>query len=301
MPMVPFSRFSAYFLEVVRQGSLRRAGEVLHVSASAIRQILQAEIALGAALFERLPGGLKLTAAGELVLADVKRWRKEFSRTLEGLDELKGLKRGHVRIALIEALAEGIIVQAVGELAVEHPYVTFDVRVLGNRDIADQVGAAEVDFGIFLDPADNAALEIRASVEIPLGVAMPTNHPLAGKTRISLSTSLAYRHLISAAPLIVYERAQKLYAQHKLAHTHAVECNNVVMMRALIRKGVGIGILSLLDVKADLDGQQLAFVPLQGRNTKPLTLALCVARRRQLSRAAQMVVQRVAQAMKTLA
>jgi DNA-binding transcriptional LysR family regulator len=298
--MTPFSRFSAYFIEVVRQGSLRRAAEVLHVSASAIdRQILQAESALDTALFERLPSGLKLTAAGELMLADVNRWRKEYSRTRERLDELKGLKRGHVRIAVIEALTEGIVVETISKLAVEHPYITFDLRVLGNRDIADQVSAAEVDFGILLDPMANAALEIRATTDIPLGIAMPTNHPLAGKTRVSLSTSLAYRHLISAAPLIVYERAQRLYSQHSLAHAHAVECNNVMMMRALIRNGVGIGILSLLDVKAELEQHRLAFVPLQGRNTKPLTLALCVAQRRQLSRAAQLVVQRVTHAMKT--
>jgi DNA-binding transcriptional LysR family regulator len=300
--LTPFSRFSAYFLEVVRQGSLRRAGEVLHVSASAIdRQILQAETALGTALFERLPGGLKLTAAGELMLADVKRWRKEYSKTLERLDELQGLKRGHVRVALIEALAEGIVVQAIAELAVEHPYLTFDLRILGNREIVEQVSAAEVDFGILLDPVENSALEIRATADIPLGIAMPTDHPLADKPRISLSTSLAYRHVISAPPLIVYERAQRLYSQHRLAHTHAVECNNVMMMRALIRNGVGIGILSLLDVKAEIDNQQLAFVPLQGKNTKPLTLALCVAPRRQLSRAAQLVAQRVTSAMKALA
>jgi|GEM_PF-6878967 len=42
--MSPFSRFAIYFTEVARSGSLRRAGEKLHISASAInRQILQAE------------------------------------------------------------------------------------------------------------------------------------------------------------------------------------------------------------------------------------------------------------------
>ncbi|WP_337023784.1 MULTISPECIES: helix-turn-helix domain-containing protein [unclassified Pantoea] len=41
--MRSFSRFAAYFMEVARHGSLRKAAERLHVSASAInRQILQA-------------------------------------------------------------------------------------------------------------------------------------------------------------------------------------------------------------------------------------------------------------------
>ena len=161
--MVPFSRFAGYFLEVARQGSLRKAAEVLHVSASAIdRQILRAEGLFQTALFERLPTGLKLTAAGELLLDDLRRWRKDHARTLERLDELKGLKRGHIRIALIEALGDGVLVRTV----------------------------AEVDFGLLLDPVGSPSLEIRASATIPIGMAMHVEHPLAGKSRMLLSDAL---------------------------------------------------------------------------------------------------------------
>lgn len=49
--MSPFSRFAHYFIAVARCGSLRRAAEQLHISASAInRQILQAEEAFGTPL-----------------------------------------------------------------------------------------------------------------------------------------------------------------------------------------------------------------------------------------------------------
>ncbi|QEO27383.1 LysR family transcriptional regulator [Xanthomonas translucens pv. undulosa] len=109
--MPTFSRFPRYFMEVAHWCSIRRAAEALHVSASAIdRQILKAEQALGVQLFERLPSGLRLTRAGELLLVDVRRWEKSFQRTLEQLDELKGLRRGHVEIAMIDALSEGIVV-----------------------------------------------------------------------------------------------------------------------------------------------------------------------------------------------
>ncbi len=148
-----------------------------------------------------------------------------------------------------------------------------------------------------LDPVENAALEVHAHADIPIGMAMPVDHPLAGRSRISLGTALAYRHLICAAPLIVHERAQSLYARHSLAQRHAVICNNVAIMRALVSDGVGIGILSLLDVAEALEQKRLAFVRLHGKNVGPLTLALCVAPRRQLSRAARLVMQRVAEVM----
>jgi DNA-binding transcriptional LysR family regulator len=73
------------------------------------------------------------------------------------------------------------------------------------------------------------------------------------------------------------------------------------MMRALIRGGAGIGILSLIDVAPDVDEGRLAFVRLHARQAKPLTLALCVAPQRQLSRAAQLVIQRLGAAMEKMA
>jgi DNA-binding transcriptional LysR family regulator len=299
--MLPFSRFARYFLEVARLGSLRKAAEVLHVSASAIdRQILQAESELGTALFERFPTGLKLTAAGELLLDDLRRWRKEYARTLERFDELEGLKRGHVSIAVIDALSEGIVAQTVAQAGVEFPGLSFDLRVVENRQVAELVSASEVDFGLLLDPVEHGNLEVRAQVDIALGVVLPPGHPLAAEARLPVSRIMGYRQLVPAAPLIVHERTRALYAAHQGAGMNAVACNDVRMMRSLIRNGAGIGILSLLDVAQDVADERLVFVPLQGRLVKPLSLALCVAPRRQLSRAAQQVMQRLAAAMDTL-
>lgn len=93
--MFAFSRFLLYFTEVARQGSFRKASEALHVSASSIdRQILRVEQELGMPLFERHPTGLRLTAAGELLLHAANNWKKDFTRVCEQLDDLRGLRRG---------------------------------------------------------------------------------------------------------------------------------------------------------------------------------------------------------------
>ena len=98
--MFAFSRFLLYFTEVARQGSFRKASEALHVSASSIdRQILRVENELAMPLFERHPTGLRLTAAGELLLHAANNWKKDFTRVCEQLDDLRGLRRGLARTA----------------------------------------------------------------------------------------------------------------------------------------------------------------------------------------------------------
>lgn len=292
---LPFSRFSAYFAEVARLGSLRKAAEVLHVSASAInRQILLAEEELGTALFERLPGGLKLTLAGQMLLADLRRWRKDYGTTLERLDELQGLRRGHVAVATIDALAEGPLTQALAAVAARIPGLTFDLQVVDSVRVADRVATLEVDFGLMLDPVEHAGLELRALLDVPLGVVVPPDHPLARETQVPLSRLVSYRQLVPSAPLIVHDRVRALYERHRIEGQQVVGCNNVGMLRALVRAGVGIGVLSAIDVTGEVAAGRLAFVPLERRQARPLQLGLCVAPRRQLSRAAQLLMQEVA-------
>ena len=82
--MPAFSRFLRYFMTVGRLGSIRRAADELNVSASAIaRQILNVEAEIGAPLFERLPSGLRLTAAGEIMMAAGGRWQKNMADVRE--------------------------------------------------------------------------------------------------------------------------------------------------------------------------------------------------------------------------
>jgi len=95
--MPAFSRFLRYFVAVGRLGSIRKAADELHVSASAIdRQILNVEANLGVPLFERLPSGLRLTAAGEIMMASGMRWQKNMIDVRAQIEDLRGLKRGHV-------------------------------------------------------------------------------------------------------------------------------------------------------------------------------------------------------------
>jgi DNA-binding transcriptional LysR family regulator len=201
---------------------------------------------------------------------------------------------------LVNALSEGIIPQAIAKIAKEYPHLTFDFEVLPNREVANRVAAAAVDVGILFEPVENAALEKRISVDFPVGVALPTQHPLRSETRLSLSQILPYPQILPGEPLIVRERAVRLYARHRVNYRQFVTCNDIKLMRSLVRGGAGVGIMSLIDVASDVDEGRLSFVPLSGRESSPLTLALCVAPQRQLSRAAHLVIERLVAALKAI-
>jgi DNA-binding transcriptional LysR family regulator len=282
--MLTFSRFTRYFAAIAELGSIRKAAEALHVSASAIdRQVLQAEKTIGAPLFERFHGGLRPTAAGEIFIGLIRRWQQEYQHALAQVDELQGLKRGHVEIAVIDALTEGMVAEAIGRISAAHPGLTVGVQVLDNEEVARQISSCAVDFGLLLQPASMTGLEALHSIDIPLGVVFQRGHILGEHARLRLSQTLDFKTILPGAPLVISDHVNALYERHQVDTSTFMSCNNTQMMRSLVREGVGIGVLCWLDVVADVSHQRLEFRALEDPRLLPLKLHLCVASRRQIS------------------
>ena len=104
------SRLLNYVDEVARTGSIRKAASHLNVAASAIsRQILALESQLGTPIFHRLPKKLILTAAGEVLIGHVRQTLKELTRAQGKIEELKGLRRGEITVAMMSGLASNLV------------------------------------------------------------------------------------------------------------------------------------------------------------------------------------------------
>lgn len=292
--MSPFSRFSLYFTEVARSGSLRKAAERLHVSASAInRQILQAEDSFGIALFERLPDGMRMTTAGELLYSDLLRWQHDFSLTRQRFDEIQGLRRGQVSIGLVQALTEGRLSEEITSIAREEAWLNLQLNVGSSTELTQKVRETELDFGLILDPETVSGVEVLAFAELEMGIVLPPHHRLNHRKNLSLSELRDERHILPGNGLVVYERVRSLYARTSQLPETAISCNDIRLIRTLIADGAGVCVLSWLDVMEDVRAGKLAFIPLRNRVLRPLTLGLCTVPSRQLSRAALHVIKRL--------
>jgi DNA-binding transcriptional LysR family regulator len=99
-----------YFSEVVETGSLRLAAQKFDVAPSAVsRQIARLEQDLGQDLFERSPKGMLPTAAARLVLEFLTETRLRAEKMRADINDLTDLKRGNVRLAVVEALSSDFL------------------------------------------------------------------------------------------------------------------------------------------------------------------------------------------------
>jgi DNA-binding transcriptional LysR family regulator len=125
-----------YFLAVARGGSVRAAAERLGVNHSTVlRRIAQLEERLGAHMFEKLPSGYRLTAAGEEVLEFADQMEAS-SHQLEtrvfGRDQSV---RGRLRVTLAPTLATHLLMPDFAEFARLHPDI--EMEILSSGDLAN--------------------------------------------------------------------------------------------------------------------------------------------------------------------
>lgn len=289
--MPAFSRFLRYFVAVGRLGSIRKAADELNVSASAIdRQILNVEADIGMPLFERLPTGLRLTAAGEIMMAAGGRWQKNMADVRAQIEDLRGLKRGHVDIAVIDALAKGFLPMMIHSIQSRYPGISIAVKVLENDAVRLAITGGKADFGIFFEPQSFRDITVRAFVDVVLGFVTPAGHPFGRRREARFSAGVGSPLVVPADPLAMYQQIAVLEGMSGVVLDKKVSSDNIQMITSLVLQGVGIGILTSLDVITEVKRGLLSFTRISDPILRPTTLALCTASARTPSHAAGIVL-----------
>lgn len=169
------------FLCIARLGSFTRAADMLHRSQPAIsRRIALMEESLGAALFERIGGQVRLSEPGrtflphaERALAAVRDGRAAVSALLDGA-------AGGIALAIVGTLADSHLAGLLRRFATDHPDVEVALRTATSREVSDLVRTGEATLGLryFHDPRPD--LLSRVIAQEPLLVVAAPEHPLAG-------------------------------------------------------------------------------------------------------------------------
>ena len=173
-------RFLKYIDEVARVGSIRQAAQRLHVAPSAVNRRLQdLESELGTPIFERLPRGMRLTAAGELFIGYVRGRAAELEQVRSRIDELRGMRRGTVKLVASQALASAFLPQAIAGFRKAHPLVEFNVRVADHVQALVALRAFEIDLALVFNLPPEPDIDRMAELEQKLVAVMHRDHPLA--------------------------------------------------------------------------------------------------------------------------
>lgn len=256
------SRLLGYIDEVARAGSIRRAADRLGIAASSInRQIIALEADYGVALFERLPRRLRLTVAGELLIAHIRQTLREQEVLRARFMELQGRRRGLVRVATISGLVPGIMPRLLAWMRQRHPFVKLVVRAMPLDAVMAAVLAGEADLGLGYQLPSDPKLRIVARAVSRIGAVITPGHPLARLADVSLADCAGFPMVIPDRSISIGALLAEALERSAIAVDTVVETNSIELMRRAALQGEGVSFMS--EIEAEADGT-LLFLPLRG-------------------------------------
>jgi DNA-binding transcriptional LysR family regulator len=249
-------------LEIIRAiadtGSFTAAGEKLHVSQSAIsRQILLLEEELGEPVFHRIGRRIRITPAGESLLQLSHRVFQDLQETVSTISETRDSLSGTIRLVGGMTVCLYVFPTLLAEVRRVHPHLDLKVTVgSAERSIA-MLRSGAGDLGMITLPVEATDLVSVPVLEEELLLITYPAHPLAKKKSIAPADLDGQDFVLFETGSITRRLVEQFFAREGVSAEVIMETENVEIIKAMVRSGLGISIIPSQAAASDVKAGQL--------------------------------------------
>lgn len=217
-----------YFEVIAAEGNLGRAAERLHRTQPALTKCIdRLEESLGARLFEKDGRGMRLTAAGQVLVKRTRQMGLMVEETAREMQDYAGGLRGNVRIGCLPTLAEHLMPHVFERLLADAPAITVNLYVAMNDQLLTGLREGELDLvvGPVVDSDPDIACEQIA--EDMVVVMASENHPIF-ETPCTLADLLDFKWMLPARTVASRQWLDQTFERHGLPRPQAQIESNVL-------------------------------------------------------------------------
>jgi LysR family hydrogen peroxide-inducible transcriptional activator len=221
-----------------------RAAERCFVSQPTLStQLKKLEDYLGVQLIERQPKRVALTAAGEAIVARVR-------RILEASDEVVTLARAHhdplagaLRIALLPTIGPYLLPRVARDISKALPRLDLRLYEYSTAAMLAKLRGGDIDLGILALPVDLDGLEARDLYDEPFLVAVPATHALAKRASIRVQDLHDETLLLLEDGHCLRDQALEVCSQVGMHEKQDFRATSLETLRQMVATGAGVTLL----------------------------------------------------------
>jgi DNA-binding transcriptional LysR family regulator len=275
-----------YFVQVARLNSFSRAAESLFITQPTISKMIRnLEQELGADLFYREGKTIRLTDAGEILLAKAQNIVESFVSLSSELDGLRNLQRGHIRIGLPPMVGASFFPAVIGEFHRRYPDVTIRLHEDGAKKVEDDVENGLLDIGAIVLPVNTAKFHCFTFVEEKLELLVPVGHRLASADSVKLKELESEEFVLFREDFALHDRIITECVKAGFQPKVVYESSQWDLISRMVAAGMGIALLPET-ICRDMDRSRITVIPLT-EPVIPWQLGMIWRRDRYLSFAAR--------------
>lgn len=281
---IPPPRLYLYFDAIIRHGSIRSAAEALRIASSALnRRVLDLEKEVGTVMFDRSSSGVRLTAAGEIFAAHVRRTLSDVRQAGEQIDKMQGQYNGHIAIGCPESAAIDVLPGLMVTFQAQFAGAKFTVEVGSPAEILENLLEDRVDFILTHEEPSHHDVAVLARAPMPFCALMRTEHKLAASKTLLIRDCQNYPIVLAREQLAARALVDAALQAGAPQVSPALVTNLFEVMKRYVRLSDAISFHFHLTPLSGalLDG--LVAVPLADKHLAEAKLTLCVRRSRVLA------------------
>lgn len=191
-----------YFLAAVEHGSFRKAASSLGVQESTVsRRIRDLEDQLGASLFIRHNGGVRLTIAGQRYVPHARKALRQIGQGAQDVAAIGRSEEGRIRIGIFSSLASGFIFELLRAYDREHNNVQIEFVEGDPTDHVAAIRQLRLDVAFVTGTAEWAGCESEYLWSERVFAVLPADLPISQKDELTWHDLAGQRFIVSdAAP-----------------------------------------------------------------------------------------------------
>ena len=250
---------------IAETGSFTACGKKLHVSQSAIsRQILLLEEELGEPLFLRVGRQVRMTPAAESLVQLGQRVFLDVRETVGSITDRTRELRGALRLSGGMTVCLYVFPPLLKHLRRVHP--NLDVRLtvaLAGRSV-QEIRGGRVDAGLLTLPVEETDLvTVPALREELLLVTAPT-HQLAKRRKVQARDLAGLPFVLFEVGSATRKVIDNFFASQSIEPTIVMDTENVEIIKAMVKTGLGVGIVPYQAVAREVKAGQLFCARIEG-------------------------------------
>jgi DNA-binding transcriptional LysR family regulator len=257
-------------LEIIRAiaetGSFTAAGLKLHVSQSAIsRQILLLEEELKEPVFLRVGRRIRITSAGEALVQLSHRVFQDLGDTFAGITESRESLRGQIRLLGGMTVCLYVFPSLLTELKRQHPNLELKLVTGSSERCLAHLRAGTGDLALLTLPVDQPDLVSVPVMQEELLLITGSKHPLARKRKIQPQDLVKQPFVLFETGSNTRRVLDEFFMTSRIEPQIVLETENVEIIKAMVRHGIGISIIPFLAAARDVASGHLFCARIDGR------------------------------------
>ena len=264
------------FQMVATHLSFSRAAEAMKITQPAVSiQVQELEKFLEITLFHRRPRGLRITEAGNAVLAYAQQIFALSSQLINTVQEMENLHSGHLVLGASSTPGENVLPLVVGRFRQIYPGVQVELVIGNARTIMQRMLDGDMDLGMIGDHVDgpSSELEMVDFLDDDIVLVAAPSHPVNGVLRPSVEQVMELGLVAREHGSATRQAAERQFRNLGTVPRIAVELGSNQAVKQAVSAGGGIGIISRLGITAELNAGMLKVLDVEGwKCRRPLTL-----------------------------